>query len=308
MRLDRGKTGTIAADDLLMVPEVSMNPLAARLTALFERDADDRINFRSFVAGLSVFSERARPDVRKRGAWHHRARLPACRMPPHPPTSSLHRLLPRPPCCRCSAPLNPSDSAAVFRLYDVDGDGAISEADLRVVLEMIVGASMPPPTVAQVISMTIASADKDGDGRISFEDFEQVRGAARSAAVRQLPLRPCTFATPNPLIAGPRSRLQSLEHFSWDAMSVPVKSSSRWERRLGEDGNGGGGGGGGGSSGGSAFPHSASGVRLNDALAALQLSAAQEELARITQSATSLRQPAGAAAADSTAPVGGGTM
>ena len=69
MRLDRGKKGTLAVEDLLMVPEVSMNPLAGRLTCLFDRDADGRINFRSFAAGLSTFSERARTDVRKRGAW-----------------------------------------------------------------------------------------------------------------------------------------------------------------------------------------------------------------------------------------------
>jgi len=44
-----------------------MNPLASRLTSLFERDVEDRINFKSFVSGLSVFSEKARPEVRQRG-------------------------------------------------------------------------------------------------------------------------------------------------------------------------------------------------------------------------------------------------
>jgi Ca2+-binding EF-hand superfamily protein len=51
-----------------MIPEVAMNPLASRLTSLFERDIEDRINFKSFVSGLSVFSEKARPEVRQRGA------------------------------------------------------------------------------------------------------------------------------------------------------------------------------------------------------------------------------------------------
>lgn len=67
-RLDRGGRGTISSDDLMMIPEVAMNPLSSRLVSqLFERDPDDRINFKSFVMGLSVFSERARPEVRKRG-------------------------------------------------------------------------------------------------------------------------------------------------------------------------------------------------------------------------------------------------
>lgn len=57
-RLDRSRKGTISADDLLMVPEVAMNPLATRLVAMFQRDAEDRINFRSFAVGLSVFGEK----------------------------------------------------------------------------------------------------------------------------------------------------------------------------------------------------------------------------------------------------------
>jgi hypothetical protein len=58
-RLDRSRRGTISADDLLMIPEVVMNPLAARLVQLFKRDGEDRINFRSYAMGLSVFNERA---------------------------------------------------------------------------------------------------------------------------------------------------------------------------------------------------------------------------------------------------------
>jgi len=65
-RLDRSNRGTIATDDLLMIPELSMNPLAPRLVTLFERDGEDRINFRAFVAGLAVFSDRCRPEVRQR--------------------------------------------------------------------------------------------------------------------------------------------------------------------------------------------------------------------------------------------------
>lgn len=68
-RLDRAGRGTISTDDLLMIPEISMNPLAPRLTTIFDRDADDRINFRSFVQGLSIFSSNARPEVRPHGEW-----------------------------------------------------------------------------------------------------------------------------------------------------------------------------------------------------------------------------------------------
>jgi len=67
-------------------------------------------------------------------------------------------------------------NAVVFRLYDIDGDGVISEGDLRKLLGMLVGKTMSPSTIDAVIAVTLAEADKDRDGRISYEDFEQVCG------------------------------------------------------------------------------------------------------------------------------------
>jgi len=66
-RLDRRGGGTLRADDLTMIPEVVMNPLAERLLAMFERDREGMINFRSFTRGLSVFNERARPETKTEG-------------------------------------------------------------------------------------------------------------------------------------------------------------------------------------------------------------------------------------------------
>ena len=67
-RLDRAGRGTLSTDDLLMIPEINMNPLSPRLVTLFELNADERINFKSFVAGLSVLAPGAPPEVRSRGA------------------------------------------------------------------------------------------------------------------------------------------------------------------------------------------------------------------------------------------------
>ena len=107
-----------------MIPEVVMNPLAKRLTAMFERDEADRINFRNFARGLSVLGERATPEVKVR---------------------------------------------ALFRIYDVDGDGFITEGDIREVLKLATGQVME-----EVVQQTIAAVDKDGDGKISLEDFSRV--------------------------------------------------------------------------------------------------------------------------------------
>lgn len=175
-RLDRGGKGTISTDDLLMIPEVSMNPLAQRLTALFQRDAEDRINFKSFVAGLSVFAGRARPEVRRRGQLPGVAGTRLTSAPIWP--NAFHSL------SLCWS----REAAAVFRLYDVDEDGAISRADLTKLLGMMVGRSMTPEQMATVVNMTLEEADRDGDGRISFEDFERVSQARRLTYSRRLPM------------------------------------------------------------------------------------------------------------------------
>ena len=126
-RLDRSGRGTISTEDLTMIPELFMNPLAKRLCAMFERDEADRINFRNFARGLSVLGERASPETKLR---------------------------------------------ALFRIYDVDGDGYITEADVREVLLAATGRAME-----EVVRDTIASVDKDGDGRVSLEDFRAARVA-----------------------------------------------------------------------------------------------------------------------------------
>lgn len=61
-RLDRSGRGTISADDLTMIPEVVMNPLSSRLVAMFEKDSDGRINFRSFVRELSFLNDKRSAD------------------------------------------------------------------------------------------------------------------------------------------------------------------------------------------------------------------------------------------------------
>lgn len=67
-RLDRSGRGTLCNDDLQMIPEIAMNPLSSRLQSLFDKDGEDRINFKSFVKALAIFSERSRPELKSRGA------------------------------------------------------------------------------------------------------------------------------------------------------------------------------------------------------------------------------------------------
>lgn len=50
-KLDRTQSGTLDSDELLMIPELAMNPLHLRILAVFEN-----VNFRQFVNNMSAFS------------------------------------------------------------------------------------------------------------------------------------------------------------------------------------------------------------------------------------------------------------
>ncbi|KAI0979971.1 hypothetical protein GJ496_003694, partial [Pomphorhynchus laevis] len=63
-----------------------------------------------------------------------------------------------------------------FKVYDMDKDGFISNCELFKVLKMMVGANLKDDQLQQIVDKTIINADKDGDGKISFEEFCQCVG------------------------------------------------------------------------------------------------------------------------------------
>uniref|UniRef100_A0A672LWE9 Calcineurin subunit B type 1-like n=1 Tax=Sinocyclocheilus grahami TaxID=75366 RepID=A0A672LWE9_SINGR len=70
-----------------------------------------------------------------------------------------------------------------FRIYDMDKDGYISNGELFQVLKMMVGNNLKDTQLQQIVDKTIVNADKDGDGRISFEEFCAVSLAASQMCV-----------------------------------------------------------------------------------------------------------------------------
>lgn len=64
-----------------------------------------------------------------------------------------------------------------FKIYDINGDGYISNADLFNSLKMLVGENLNDVQVQQLADRTLLAADTDKDGRISYEEFvEYVKG------------------------------------------------------------------------------------------------------------------------------------
>jgi len=63
-----------------------------------------------------------------------------------------------------------------FRIYDMDRDGYISNGELFQVLKMMVGSNLKDTQLQQIVDKTIQIHDRDGDGKISFEEFCAVIG------------------------------------------------------------------------------------------------------------------------------------
>ncbi|XP_050733076.1 calcineurin subunit B type 2 isoform X2 [Eriocheir sinensis] len=63
-----------------------------------------------------------------------------------------------------------------FRIYDMDNDGYISNGELFQVLKMMVGNNLKDTQLQQIVDKTILFADKDEDGKISFDEFCSVVG------------------------------------------------------------------------------------------------------------------------------------
>nr|XP_012803869.1 calcineurin subunit B type 2 [Jaculus jaculus] len=61
-----------------------------------------------------------------------------------------------------------------FRIYDIDKDGYISNGELFQVLKMMVGDNLKDWQLQQLVDKTILVLDKDGDGKISFQEFSDV--------------------------------------------------------------------------------------------------------------------------------------
>ena len=59
-----------------------------------------------------------------------------------------------------------------FQVYDIDGDGFISNGELFQVLKMMVGDNLNDIQLQQIVDKTILEGDEDKDGKISFEEFK----------------------------------------------------------------------------------------------------------------------------------------
>jgi hypothetical protein len=62
-------SGTIEREEFLQLPQVSSNPLATRMIAIFDEDGGGDVDFQEFVSGLSAFSSKGNKEEKLRFAF-----------------------------------------------------------------------------------------------------------------------------------------------------------------------------------------------------------------------------------------------
>jgi hypothetical protein len=67
--LSQDNSGTIERDEFLALPQISSNPLATRMIAIFDEDGGGDVDFQEFVSGLSAFSSKGNKEEKLRFAF-----------------------------------------------------------------------------------------------------------------------------------------------------------------------------------------------------------------------------------------------
>eukprot|EP00771_Trimastix_marina_P002533 gnl/Trimastix_PCT/3668.p1 GENE.gnl/Trimastix_PCT/3668~~gnl/Trimastix_PCT/3668.p1 ORF type:complete len:193 (+),score=16.11 gnl/Trimastix_PCT/3668:78-656(+) len=142
-KLDRTNTGCISEADFMQIPELAMNPLVHRVVTLFSTN-------RSSTTAQSVSQQGSRANAVDFFEFLHALSI----FSPKAPKEDKLKF--------------------AFRVYDVDGDGFVSGDDLFEILQMMVGNSLTPQQLGQIVEKTVQEADLDGDGKLAYEEFIKV--------------------------------------------------------------------------------------------------------------------------------------
>ncbi|TRY81604.1 hypothetical protein DNTS_031000 [Danionella cerebrum] len=152
-KLDLDNSGSLSVEEFMSLPELQQNPLVQRVIEIFDTDGNGEVDFKEAGDEQIPIEEKL---------WLRRIWI----------------------CCSLGVPefIEGVSQFSVkgdkeqklrfaFRIYDMDKDGYISNGELFQVLKMMVGSNLKDTQLQQIVDKTIINADRDGDGRISFEEF-----------------------------------------------------------------------------------------------------------------------------------------
>lgn len=147
-KLDRSRTGVISRMDFQLISELSLNPMSQRILSLFQTEGgDDALS--STLGGVTF-------DCFVKTLNLFNARTPV-----------------------------KDKMDALFRAYDCDGDGLVSEKDLRAMLRYYVGPHLDEVTLRVMVKNTMEHAmDRCREGGISAKQTKAAAAAAIKPASR----------------------------------------------------------------------------------------------------------------------------
>ncbi|CDW71952.1 calcineurin subunit b [Stylonychia lemnae] len=129
----------------MTIPDVDKNPLGERICKVLTSKGQiqngvaqmdkNMIDFKEFVRALSVFNKQEQ---------------------------------------NASASSEDEKIRFLFNVYDIDGDGLISQDELKVVLKQLVANSLTDTQLQQIVEKTILDLDQDGDGKLQFSEFKKI--------------------------------------------------------------------------------------------------------------------------------------
>ncbi|KAJ8926818.1 hypothetical protein NQ314_020666 [Rhamnusium bicolor] len=131
-------------DSIEKLPELHENPFKKRICQVFSRDGKGNLSFEDFLDLLSVFSEQAPRDIKVFYAFR---------------IYGQYRKTNR-----------------KFGIFNFDSDQHIGPADLDEALLLLTRYTqeLTPEDRQQIVEKVIEEADVDGDGKLSYMEFEHV--------------------------------------------------------------------------------------------------------------------------------------
>ncbi|KAL3313938.1 Ca2+-binding actin-bundling protein (actinin), alpha chain (EF-Hand protein superfamily) [Cichlidogyrus casuarinus] len=133
--LDKSSAGYLRRNDLLRIPEIAINPLGDRIVNQFFENKEE-LNFHDYVRKLASF----------RKVKHNQGTV-------YSNKEAKLRFL--------------------FGMYDIDGDEKITPNELFGMLRLMVGSNISEDQVINIGDRTMAEADINGDGYITYEEFRE---------------------------------------------------------------------------------------------------------------------------------------
>jgi serine/threonine-protein phosphatase 2B regulatory subunit len=138
--------GTLTKEEFFSIPEIEKNPLAERVFSIFDTEGNNKVN-------LTFHNKKGKKKKLKKKV-NFKSFLSALSV--------------------FNAQSKKDKIDFAFKIYDIDGDGFISNGELFTVLKGMVGDNLNDVQLQQIVDKTIIEADKDGDGKLSLEEFAEV--------------------------------------------------------------------------------------------------------------------------------------